>query len=510
MKWRKFKIVPRYDDLQYICPRLVIASMQNIQRNIIGFLSLIFIGLIILTTSCKKEDFLEDQTVDLRFSQDTLMFDTIFTTIGSSTQYLIVTNPEKQKIRISNIRLAGGSNSNFRINVDGQSGTSFKDIEIASEDSIYIFVEVTVDPNGGNSPMIITDSITFETNGNLQDVDLVAFGRDAYFIVGNKNLGSLKYKIVAGENVDTTWTKNKPIVVYGYAVVDSTGSLTIEAGTEVFFHSKSGLWIYKGGQLKVLGTKSEPVIFQGDRTETYYDDLPGQWDRIWINESDVQSEINYAIIRNAFIGLQTEILQDVMASNKLVLKNTIIENMSGAGILSRYYSIDAENILITNCQQYCTALTLGGEYEFRHSTFANYWSYNTRKSPTLYINNYFQDDNKIVHPFDLVKANFINCIVYGNLAEEVILDNNSQGGQFNFLFDHGLVKTEGSVSDPNNWKSVIKNQDPLFEDKDKNNYHLKTNSAAADKGKSGISPLLDLDENTRDASTPDLGAYEIQ
>jgi hypothetical protein len=484
--------------------------MQQQKRNIIWFLALIIIGFTALTTSCKKDSFLEDQKVDLRFSQDTLMFDTIFTTIGSSTQYLIVTNPENQKVKVSNIRLAGGTNSNFRINVDGQSGTNFNDVEIAAHDSIYIFVEVTVDPNGGSGPMIITDSIVFETNGNQQDVDLVAFGRDAYFIVANKSLGKLKYKIIAGENIDTTWTKDKPIVVYGYAVVDSTGSLTIEAGTEIYFHSNSGLWIYKGGQLKVLGTKAEPVTFQGDRPEEYYEDLPGQWDRIWINESDKQSEINYAIIRNAFIGIQTETLNSVMGANKLILKNTIIQNMSGAGILSRYYQIDAENIAISNCQQYCTALTMGGSYEFRHSTFANYWSYSTRKTPTVYINNYFQDSDYKIYPFDLLKANFINCIVYGNLNEEIVLDNQSQGGQFHFKFDHCLVKTENNVSDPNNWISVTKNQEPLFEDIDNNDLHLKSSSAAADKGKGGVSPNLDLDENTRDASTPDLGVYEIQ
>ena len=484
--------------------------MQQNKKHTVWILALILIGFIGFSTSCKKEQFLENQKVDLHFSQDTLMFDTVFTTIGSSTQHLIVKNPENQKIKIANIRLAGGTNSNFRINVDGLSGTEFKDVEIAAKDSIYIFVEVTVDPNGGNTPMIITDSITFETNGNLQDVDLVAFGRDAYFIIANKSIGNINYKIVAGENVDTTWTKDKPIVVYGYAVVDSTASLSIEAGTEIYFHSKSGLWIYKGGQLKVLGTKAEPVLFQGDRPEDYYKDLPGQWDRIWINESDKQSEINYAIIRNSFIGIQTETLSQVMAANKLVLKNTIIENVSGAGILSRFYQIDAENISIANCQQYCVALTMGGAYEFRHSTFANYWSYSTRKTPSIYINNYFQDGNKIIHPFDLTKATFTNCIAYGNQNEEIVLDNNAQGGQFHYLFDHALIKTENNTSDPNNWISITKNQDPLFEDISKNDLHLKSSSAAADKGKGGVSPNLDLDGNVRDVGTPDLGAYEIQ
>jgi len=423
--------------------------MQIRQRNINWFLAALILVIIGVSSSCKKDNVLEDQGVTLRFSQDTLMFDTVFTTIGSSTQYLIVTNPENQKIYISSIRLAGGTASNYRINVDGQSGVSFTNVEVAANDSIYIFVEVTVDPNGTNSPMIVTDSILFETNGNQQDVDLVAFGRDAYFIVGNKSFGNLKYKIVAGEHIDTTWTKIKPIVVYGYAVVDSTGSLTIEAGTEIYFHNKSGLWIYKGGKLTVNGTLADPVTFQGDRPEPYYENLPGQWDRIWINESDAESSINYAIIRNAFIGIQSEILQDVMGANKLTLKNTIIENMSGAGILSRYYQIDAENMVISNCQQYCVALTMGGDYEFRQSTFGNYWSYSTRKTPSVYFNNYYEDQDKKIYPFDLTKANFINCIVYGNLSEEIVADNNSKGGQFHFLFDHALVKTEQNTSDPN-------------------------------------------------------------
>ena len=485
--------------------------MHRIERNIARIIFAALVAILVFATACKKDTVYEEIPVNLVFSEDTILFDTIFTTIGSSTQHIIVSNPEDRAIKISNIRLAGGANSYYRINVDGLSGTSFDNVEIAAKDSIYIFVEVTIDPQGNSNPMLVTDSIIFDTKGNIQDVDLIAYGRDAYFIVADKSIGNLHYKIVAREGVDTTWTKDKPIVIYGYAVVDSTASLTIEAGTEIYFHSKSGLWIYKGGQLKVNGTLQEPVSFQGDRPEEHYKDLPGQWDRIWINESDKENTINYAIIRNGFIGLQTEILQDVMGANKLNLKNTIIENMSGAGILSRYYSIDAENVLIDNCQQYCAALTMGGNYEFRFSTFANYWSYGARKTPSLYFNNYYQDpDTKQIYPFDLTKANFINCIIYGNQEEEIVVDNNSSGGQFNFLFDHALLKTKNNTSDVNNWKSVILNQDPLFEEPANNDLHLKTNSAAASKGKAGISPSLDLDGNQRDASTPDLGVYEIQ
>ncbi len=460
---------------------------------------------LILLDSCRKDELLSEGKVTLHFSNDTILFDTLFTTIGSSTYTLIVSNKESKKINISSVYLAGGAQSNFRMNVDGLSGYQLKDIEIPANDSIYVFVEVTVDPNSASGPMLITDSIVFEVNGYQQDVDLLAYGRDAYFILPNRNIEGLPpFHIVAGENTDTVWTNDKPIVIYGYAVVDSTASLTIEAGTEIYFHNNSGLWIYKGGSLKVLGTQNEKVVFQGDRPEEYYKNMPGQWDRIWLNEGSVDNEINHAIIRNGFIGIQAELLESDMG-NQLILKNTIIENMSGVGILSRAYSIDAENILISNCKQYNLALTLGGSYEFRHATFANYWNYDVRQTPAVYLNNYYMDSQNKIYPYNLVKANFINCIIYGNNSEEIVLDNQAQGGSFNAFFDHVLVKTEASTSNPAVWQSIIRNQDPDFEE----NYHLGSSSAALENGKAGVLPSFDLDGVSRDALNPDLGAYEF-
>ncbi len=483
---------------------------MSLIRKILSFGFLIsLLSLAFLSESCTKEDSYAEGNISLGFSTDTILFDTLFTTIGSSTYTLIVRNNEDKDIKISDIYIANGSNSSFRMNVDGISGYHHKDIEIAANDSMYIFVEVTVDPNSGTGPMLLTDSIVFELNGNIQDIDLIAYGIDAYFILPNRHINGLPpFNIVAHEGVDTTWTKDKPIVIYGYAVVDSTASLTIEAGTKIYFHNGGGLWIYKGGNLKVNGTLAEPVVFQGDRPEAYYNDLPGQWDRIWLNEGSVDNVINYAIIRNGFIGLQTELLSSNMG-NKNIIKNTIIENMSGVGILNRAHSIDAENLIISNCKQYSLALTMGGSHEFRHCTFANYWNYSTRKTPCVYINNYYKDNSDVIHPFNL-DASFYNSIVYGNNAEEIIIDNNSDGGSFSFLFDHGLIKSEQNISDASIWKSVIKNQDPKFESTSNGNYHIGDNSAAIDNGKGGILPTLDLDGETRDVSTPDLGAYEKQ
>ncbi len=465
------------------------------------------LALILAVASCKKDETLNTSpSVKLEFSSDTLIFDTVFTTIGSVTQEIRVHNPTDQKVKISTIKLASGANSRYSINVNGEAGTEFHDVEILGNDSIYLFARVTINPNDENTPFVVTDSVLFETNGNQQDVDLVAWGQNARYILWNKDVPGLpKYRIVAGEGTDTTWTGDLPIVVYGYAVVDSTASLTIQAGTRVHFHDGSGLWIYKGGSLKVMGTLEEPVYFQGDRLEQYYEDLPGQWDRIWINEGAVDNEINYAVIRNGFIGIQAETLQEYMG-NQLTISNTIIENMSGAGILSRYYIIAGSNCVIANCGQYALALTLGGAYDFRQTTIGNYWNYGIRNTESVYLNNYYIDDQNRVVDFPFT-ANFANNIFYGNQREELALDDSI--GEFNYTFDHCLIKTQYNIAQDTSFKSCLKNEDPLFVDYTVNDLQLDSLSPAKNIGSIEIANTVPFDiKGVSRTESPDLGAYE--
>jgi hypothetical protein len=476
--------------------------------RIFNLLFLLSAALLVIVSSCRKEDsFNTSPEVKLEFSSDTIIFDTVFSTIGSITRQIRVYNPAKERINISAIKLAKNADSRYSINIDGQSGMQFNDVEIAGNDSIYVFARVTIDPNDATLPYIVTDSIVFETNNNIQDVNLVAWGQNARFILWDTDRPNLpRYKIVAGEGVDTTWTNELPIVVYGYAVIDSTGSLTIEAGTKVHFHQGSGLWVYKGGSLKVLGTQEEPVYFQSDRLDGFYQTLPGQWDRIWINEGAVDNVINHAVIRNGFIGLQTETLQEYMG-NQLNLSNTIIENMSGAGILSRFYVIAAQNCVIANCGQYAVALTLGGAYDFRHTTIANYWRYGVRTTPAVYLNNYYLDQSNqpVTFPFS---ATFGNSILYGNQREEVTIDDNTLS-DFQLTFDHCLLKTELDISDTERFINSLKNEDPLFADHLETNLQLDSLSPVRNIGNIEIANTVPVDIKGVDRTeSPDLGAYE--
>ena len=394
-------------------------------RNI----ALIFITICLSVSfiSCKKDKLLTDPSARLSFSQDSILFDTVFTTIGSTTRNIRVINNNNQKINISSIRLEKGQSSNFFLNVDGTPGRLVEDVEILANDSIYIFVQVNVNPTSALSPLIIQDKIVFDVNGNQQSVELEAWGQDAHYHFPTTAIqykdGYLPYSTVsANTNTTVIWgggtgaSDNKPHVVYGWLVVDSTQKLVINAGVKVYFHQNAGLWVYRYGTLQVNGTQGNEVVFQGDRREADYADMPGQWDRIWINEGHTDNYINYAIIKNNFIGVQASILSNPNQPTKLKLTNTIIKNCSKWGLFTQYFSVWSGNIVIANCKEYCAAITMGGNCTFLHTTFANYYNQEGGRGgqPCVYVGN-----NDGIQDWPIDSMFFANSIIDGSQGGEL-------------------------------------------------------------------------------------------
>ena len=486
------------------------------RRSFLFFSVLLFIVGIFLFSCRKEQPINTDPSVTLILSEEVILFDTVFSTVGSTTKRFYVKNPSSEKIIVSSIRMAEGVTSNFSMNVDGVPGNKIENVEIPGNDSIFIFVKVTVDPQNSNSPLVIKDSILFEYNTNQQHVKLTAWGQDAHYIVADQVFqGSLKYKIVAAENHNETWVNDKPYLIYGYAVIDSTGQLNIDAGCRLHFYNNSGMWVYKGGTLRVNGTLDDPVTFQGSRLEPAYKELPGQWDRIWINEGSKDNVINYAIIKNGFIGIQAETL-GAPTGNRLIVNNTFVRNMTGIGLLSRFYRIIAGNTVFANCGAYAVALTSGGKYDFRHCTIGNYWNYTARQTPSLVVTNYYENpSNGIIYSGDLDSAYFGNCVVYGLNSEEILLDSTS-GAHYTYKFENCLLKTELATT-TSRFVNCVANQDVLFKDRSNNNYELATGSGAIDKGNvniiysSVLNLLNDIKGNSRMVNPPpDLGAYDYR
>lgn len=491
--------------------------------------------------SCRKDKLTTSPSAKLAFTSDSIMFDTVFTSIGSTTKLFRVHNNNGSSINISSIRLARGSSSFFSLNVDGISGKSFTDVEIPAHDSIYVFVKVNIDPNADPSvsPFLYRDSILFETNGNHQDVKLVAFGQNAYYHMPTdripiSNTQAIYYSVDTNYNgaVCHTWKVDKPHLIYGYYVIDSLHTVTIPAGAKVYIHNNGGIWVYRGGCIQVKGALNNEVIFQGDRREAEYKDLPGQWDRIWINEGSTgncktENIIDYAIIKNGFIGVQAgySVLDgyggstiDSNLPRHLSLTNTIIQNCSFAGLLSHFFKITAGNDVISNCGKYLGVFQYGGNYSFTQCTFANYWSQanqsssgsQTRTTASFFFNNYI---DATILPYDSLF--FANCIMDGNLAEEFQYDTITGGfnDRTKFKFDSDILKTNMDISNPFRFISCINSNNasgnPSFINAGGYDFHLNNNSAALQTGSNLYSwrwPSM-IDGTPRDINQPNIGAY---
>ena len=478
------------------------------------------IASMLLFSACRKVTTIStDPSCQLSFSAETVLFDTVFTSLGSSTHQLKVYNPYQEDLNITEIRLMGGEQSRFKLNFDGEAGTEFHDKIIPANDSLYTFLNVTIDPNDANSPFIVEDSILFLTNGNTQMIKLVAWGQNARYIVADQEItGFPKFKIIADSLETVHWTNELPYVIYGYALINSYGTLYIHEGTQIYIHDGGGIWSWIDGQLIIDGSAENPVMIQGDRLESFFKDQPGQWDRIWLMEAREGADhvINHAIIRNAFIGIQAESsviygFQDSHATRAaLRINNTIIENHTGIGVYAALYAIEANNMVIDNCGQYAFAVIYGGDYLIRHSTIGNYWWNSTRTTVSMLLSNYVDDEDgtRYEFPFHLEMG---NSIVYGIQDEEFSTILSGEEVDTTYLFDHCLMRTTMFSNDDPGFEACLFNQDPLFVNYRNYDLHLSdVISSAVGTGSPVIANEVPFDiEGRPRTGTPDLGAYQL-
>ncbi len=507
-----------------------------------------FIFTVLIVTvwsSCRKDFEFSPSTGDLQFSKDTVYLDTVFTNIGSSTYNLKVYNKSNNDIVIPTVKLGLGETSEYRLNIDGVSGKVFENIEILAKDSLYIFVETTIDianfPNPDGS-YLYTDKIEFDANSNLQNVDLVTLVKDAVFIYPNRDNTTKVVETLTlninGEVVETelqgrqllanelTFTNEKPYVIYGFAAVPNGEILTINAGARVHFHANSGIIVNQDASLQINGTYSNDqelleneVIFESDRLEPDFSNIPGQWGTIWLLDGSLNNNINYATIKNASVGILCDGNANA-ASSKLTITNSQIYNSSNFGIMGRNTSITGENVVINNAGQSSFAGTLGGKYNFTHSTIVNYWNNGFRQFPALLLNNFVVDDNETPVIANLTEANFNNCIIYGNDNPEILLDDiEDDAVSFNFKFTNCLIRFNDSnnnftganynLEDTNHYVNNSFNEDPNFKDPNLNMLIIGEESSAINKGDILFATQVSTDIlNVNRTATPDLGAYQ--
>ncbi|MEP7373651.1 MAG: hypothetical protein ABI675_09710 [Chitinophagaceae bacterium] len=452
------------------------------------------ISFTLLLFSCRKDSFITSPDANVSISADTLHYDTVFTAVGSVTQSFKIINDNNQKLRLSSVKLMGGSSSSFKMNVDGTATTEANGIEIEANDSVYVFVQVNVDPAAGILPFIIRDSIQISYNGNDQLVQLEAWGQNAHF---------LREKVISSND---TWTNDLPYVIQGYLYVNPGQTLTIEKGCRIYVHADAPIIV--DGSLKVNGEKDtiNRVYFRGDRLDDPYKDFPAAWPGIYFRTDSKDNVLNYAVIKNSYQAIATEGLSPT--GPKLILNQCVIDNSYDAGIIALNSSITATNCLISDCGKNI-ALGKGGDYKFTHCTVVSYSNFFIQhKEPVLFLSE--RDGASIVR----LEALFQNCIFWGEsdqLENEVVVEKTGSNGMVAFENVLWRIKTAPAnvtVTDS------INNQDPLFDSigisKQYYDFRInKKNSPAVGAG-TGTSVALDLDGNPRPALKPDLGCFEKQ
>lgn len=506
--------------------------------------SIVILGIfcfLLWSTSCRKDFEYAQSTGNLEFSKDTVFLDTVFTNIGSSTYSLKVYNRSKEDIEIPSIRLGEGNGSQYRLNVDGVSGTDFTNIPLFAKDSLYVFIETTFDIAPTNATeFLYVDALLFDTGANQQEVPLVTLVKDAIFlypsILSNGSKESLPFGVdeegneirIEGfvlEDDELIFTNEKPYVVYGYAAVADGKSLLINAGARVHFHENSGILVGSGGSIKINGTlSSDPllleneVILEGDRLEPEFSEVPGQWGTVWLTPGSIENELSYLTIKNATVGLLVE-GNPTATIPTLSIKNSQSYNSATINLWGRNTSIEAENLVLGNSGISSLYCNLGGSYTFLHSTFANYWSNGFRTGPAVLIDNFETDGFQITASQDLFKADFINSIIDGNTAIELQLNTN-ETTVFNYYFSHVLIKfrdNEGLFGnnpiydflDTSLYESILFNADADFVNTSNNDFRIGPNSEIIGLGDLNTALFVPLDLLGRDRTTnPALGAYQ--
>lgn len=462
--------------------------------------------LLCVMTGCQDDDsFSTNVSNILSFSADTVKLDTVFSAVPTTTRTFWVHNESGDGIRCTNIRLERGNQSGFRVNVDGvylgsESGYQASEVEIRKGDSIRVFVELTSPVNGRNKPWLVEDNLLFLLeSGVTQKVNLNAYSWDA-----------IKYRNLHITN-DTTLTGDRPIIVYGKLTVEEHATLTLAAGTTLYFHDGGGIDVY--GRLCSQGEAGKEVILRGDRLDWMFDYLPydlmsGLWDGIHFYETSYDNVMEFTDLHSSFNGIVCDSAD--VGKQKLTLKNMTVHNCQGKGLSTVNCKVTAENCQFTNTLYECVDI-LGGDVTMNHCTLAQFYPFDSNRRPAL---NYYSTTT-----MPLLRMDCINSIVTGYPEDVVMGATENENIPFNYRFISSILRTP-AVEDAEHIIDVIFENvedtasvqgDKHFKLVDINtqhyDFHLDSLSPAINKGSKDYPVSNDRDGKARD-DQPDIGCFE--
>jgi hypothetical protein len=418
-------------------------------------------------------------------------------------------------------------------------GKVFSNVELLAKDSMYVFVETTVDiiDFTSDTQFLYEDTIEFDSGANLQKVELVTLIQDAIFLFPALDAEGRVTVIPIGppdengnrpgvegfvlNDTQLRFTNEKPYVIYGFMFVPNNETMIVDPGARLHFHNNSGIIVTDEASIQVNGTLSatdeleNQVIFESDRLEPIYSDVAGQWSTIWLTAGSKNNVFNYTTIKNASVGILADSSNPASNGATLQINNSQIYNSSNSGIIGTTADIAATNLVIGNSGQSSLVARLGGSYNFNNCTITNYWNNSFRQDPVLLLSNTIPNTDLSE---DLTEATFTNCIIYGDRDIEVaFLDD--ENSVFNFSFVNSLLRFNDrfdelagipayDITNNSLYNQVIFNLDPAFEDVGSNLLNIDNTSGANGIADPATDTAADILGTTRPSTLPDAGAYE--
>jgi len=471
--------------------------------------NIFYVGLVLTMAvglaACAEDDSFSTSRSDvLSFSVDTVKMDTTFSNVPTPTHSFWVYNHSGKALRCSSVRLENGNQTGYRVNVDGsylspESGYQTQDVEIRKGDSVRVFVELTSPIQHADDPQLVADNLLFQLESGVQQkVNLKAYSWDAQLLT------NLRVR----EN--QTLQSRQPVVVYGGIRVDSLATLTIGAGTTLYFHENAGLQVY--GTLKLQGSVGAEVVMRGDRIDHMFDYLPydrtpGQWQGIELMPSSYGNEMTYADIHSAYHGVLVD--SSDVSRQKLLMQSSTVHNCQGYGVMVDSAKVQICNSQITNTLQN-PLYVHGGDVEVNGCTIAQFYPFDARRATAIGFS------------APLPNLTVKNTLVTGYHDDEVVWSEPKDGEVFNFLFDHCVLRTEKMQTDDSlkfthviyeDLKDTTKFGEKHFKlfdtDNLKYDFHLRKESAAV--GVADPATSLPFDRNgMRRKEEPSVGCYELE
>lgn len=484
-------------------------------------------SLLALAACMGEETYSVSPSDSLRFSVDTLAFDTIISGEGSSTKTFQVFNHNKRAVRISHIALGQGNHSPFVVNIDGlwlnqgSNASSDADLTISAKDSLRIFAAIVAPKADKDEPQPLEDylELTLES-GRRQRIMLTASSQD---------VNILEAVII---ETDTNYTSPRPYQIFDSLVVAVGATLTLEAGTRLYFHPGASLIVH--GKLKARGTREHPVVMRGDRLGNMflgqpYDRIPGQWGGINFTKESVGNDLTWCDIHSGTYGIRCDSTES--RQQKLIIDNSVIHNVSKHAFDTQMSSVFVGNCQITNAGGNCVNI-VGGSCTFVHCTIGQFYAFTGGRGVALEFTN---EQNECPQPLE--QCLFVNSIISGYNDDDIMGHASERYADcaFNYTFKNCLLNTP-AIDEENTAFDAC-----LFEDQKEYDYKsedpttlragnfmpafnldalifpftLNPASRAVNAGDLTLTKqsgyTKDLAGNPRtDDGAPDMGAYEAQ